>query len=120
MYLLRHIEDAADVEGSVSLVVQDVAGFVVSLRYETVKLLVLPLTDVLGVQHPQSLWRSRENSSPQLSGIQDAGAGKQNLSNRLLCTAWERDVAQAHYHGLTNYCSSSGHPSGVTLTLQHI
>lgn len=57
--MLGHVEDAADVEGSVSLVVQDVAGLVVSLSYEAVKLLVLPLTDVLGVQHPQSLWRSR-------------------------------------------------------------
>lgn len=104
-YLLGHVEDAADVEGSIGLVVQDVAGLVVSLRYEAVKLLVLPLADVLRVQHPQSLWRSRENRSHQL---QDAGAGKQNLSNRLLCTAWECDVAQAHYHRLTNYCASSG------------
>lgn len=101
-YLLGHVEDAADVEGSIGLVVQDVAGLVVSLRYEAVKLLVLPLADVLRVQHPQSLWRSRENRSHQL---QDAGAGKQNLSNRLLCTAWECDVAQAHYHRLTNYCA---------------
>lgn len=53
--MLRHIEDAANVEGSISLVVQDVAGLVVSLCYEAVELLVLPLTDVLGVQHPECL-----------------------------------------------------------------
>lgn len=66
-YLLRHIEDAADVEGCIGLVVQDIAGLVVSLRYEAVELLMLPLTDVLGVQHPECLWRSREMSSHQLS-----------------------------------------------------
>lgn len=66
-YLLRHIEDTADVEGCIGLVVQDIAGLVVSLRYEAVELLMLPLTDVLGVQHPECLWRSREMSSHQLS-----------------------------------------------------
>lgn len=65
--MLRHIEDAADVEGSIGLVVQDVAGLVVSLRYEAVELLMLPLADVLGVQHPECLRTSRELSSHQLS-----------------------------------------------------
>lgn len=101
--MLGHVEDAADVEGSVGLVVQDVAGLVVSLRYEAIKLLVLPLTDVLGVQHPQSLWRNRENSSYQLQDLSNTalhslgmrcGSGTLSQINKLLPLIWPRATPQ--------------------------
>lgn len=117
--MLRHIEDAADVEGSIGLVVQDVAGLVVSLRYEAVELLVLPLTNVLGVQHPECLWRSREMRSHQLSI--PAVSQLQGSPFRVTLSHWSTETrsfkqtalhspsitVQARYHRLTKYCPSA-------------
>ena len=52
---VRHIEDAADAERRVRPVVQGVARPVMGLRDVAVELLMLPLTHVLGVHHPDCL-----------------------------------------------------------------
>ena len=54
-HCFRHVEDAADTERGVCLVVQSVAGLVVGLRDIAVELLVLPLAHILGVHHPDGL-----------------------------------------------------------------
>lgn len=54
---LRNIENATYVEGSISAVVQCVARFIIHLGYIAIKLLMLPLTDLFGVHHPESLKR---------------------------------------------------------------
>lgn len=51
----RHIEDAADIERGVCLVVQSVAGLVVGLCDVAIEFLMLPLAHVLGVHHPDGL-----------------------------------------------------------------
>jgi len=50
-----HVEDAADVERGVGAVVQRVAWLVIRLRHVAVELLVLPLTDLLGLHRPEGL-----------------------------------------------------------------
>jgi hypothetical protein len=52
---LWHIEDAADVEWCVRLVVQSEAGLIISLSNITVEFLMLKFTDVLWVHHPDGL-----------------------------------------------------------------
>lgn len=52
---LWHIEDAADVEWCVRLIVQSETGFVISLSNVTVEFLMLQLADVLWVHHPDGL-----------------------------------------------------------------
>lgn len=52
---LWHIEDAADIEWGVRLVVQNEARLIVSLCDVTVEFLVLKFTDVLWVHHPDGL-----------------------------------------------------------------
>lgn len=59
----RNIEDAADVEWRVSAVVQRVARFVVGLSHVAVELLVLPVTDLFGVHHPQGLTSDKWETS---------------------------------------------------------
>lgn len=50
-----HVEEAADVERCVRLVVQGVAGLVMGLSDVAVELLVLTLAHILGVHHPDGL-----------------------------------------------------------------
>lgn len=54
---LRNIENAAYVEGSISTVVQYVARFIICLSYIPIKFIMLPITDLFGVHHPESLER---------------------------------------------------------------
>lgn len=52
---IRDIKDASDIERGVGAVVQSVAGLVIGLGYIAVELLMLPLTNLLRVHHPQGL-----------------------------------------------------------------
>lgn len=52
---VRDIKDASDVERGVGAVVQCVAGLVVRLSDVTVELLMLPVTNLLRIHHPQGL-----------------------------------------------------------------
>lgn len=54
------IKDAPDVKRGVGAVVQSVAWLVVSLSDVAVELLVLPVTDLLRLHHPQSLKEDRQ------------------------------------------------------------
>lgn len=52
---LWHVEDAADVEWGIRLVVQSEAGLIISLSDIAVEFLMLRFTDVLWVHHPDGL-----------------------------------------------------------------
>lgn len=52
---LGDIEDALDVERSVSAVVERVAGLANGLANKSVELAILPIINLLGVHHPQGL-----------------------------------------------------------------
>lgn len=54
---VRDIKDAPNVERCVGAVVERVAGLVVGLGDVAVELLVLPVTDLLRLHHPQGLMR---------------------------------------------------------------